>query len=401
VKLDAKTIAALKLGDRTDLIVFDDQLPGFGFRLRQGSGGKLLKSFIAQYRHAGATRRVLLGSAGKVTPEQARQAAKKLLAKVALGDDPQADKVERRDKDRMTVRAVIAEYLTVKAKQVRPKTMTEIVRYLTNPGYFGLLHRLPIDKVSRKDVASALLAISRTRGNTTATLARTALSAFFTWSMQMGLTEANPVIGTARYEVKPRARVLTDAELAKIWKASGTDDFGKIVKLLILTAARRTEVGGMAWSEIDSIDSTWTIAASRSKNGRAHTLPLMPGMIELIAGTPRMVDRDQLFGLRYAAGFSQWSEAKDELDQRLDIAEPWTLHDLRRSAATRMADLGIAPHVIEQILNHQSGHKSGVAGIYNRSSYEREVRAALALWEDHIRTLIVGGKRKVVALRTK
>jgi len=297
---------------------------------------------------------------------------------------------------------VIAEYLAVKAKEVRPKTMSEIVRYLTNPGYFGALHRMPLDKVSRKDVAGALLAISRKRGNTTATLARTALSAFFTWSMQMGLAESNPVIGTVRYEVKVRERVLDDGELAAIWKACGDDDdFGKIVKLLILTAARRTEVGGMRWSELDLEHGTWTIRKERSKNDRAHTLPLMSMAMEIIQTLYQRVGRDQVFGLRYPAGFSQWSECKNALDQRLDISEPWTLHDLRRSAATRMADLGIAPHIIEQILNHVSGHKSGVAGIYNRSSYEREVRAALALWEDHIRTLVAGGKCKVVALQAK
>ena len=85
------------------------------------------------------------------------------------------------------------------------------------------------------------------------------------------------------------------------------------------------------------------------------------------------------------------------LDQKTGIAEKWNIHDVRRSAATRMADLGVAPHVIEQILNHQSGHRAGVHGIYNRSSYEREVRAALALWEDHVRALVEGGARRVLA----
>jgi integrase len=167
-----------------------------------------------------------------------------------------------------------------------------------------------------------------------------------------------------------------------------------------LTAARRTEVGGMRWSELDLEQGTWTIPKERSKNDRSHTLPLMPMALDIIATLPEQVGRDQVFGLRYQAGFSQWSECKNELDQRLpNISESWTLHDLRRSAATRMAGIGVAPHIIEQILNHVSGHKGGVAGIYNRSSYEREVRAALALWEDHIRTLIAGGKRKVIPLR--
>src|SRR5262252_1590197 len=111
MKFDTKALAALELDGRSDAIFFDDQLPGFGYRLRQGSGGKLLRGFVAQYRHAGGTRRVLLGSADVLSLEKARQAAKKLLAQATLGEDPQAERTERRDKDRMTMRLVIAEYL--------------------------------------------------------------------------------------------------------------------------------------------------------------------------------------------------------------------------------------------------------------------------------------------------
>jgi len=153
----------------------------------------------------------------------------------------------------------------------------------------------------------------------------------------------------------------------------------------------------MCWSELDLEADAWTIPKERSKNDHAHTLPLMPAMLQLIRAVPRRTDRDQLFGER-ADGFTQWSRCKEELDQRLDIAERWVLHDLRRSTASRLGDLGVQPHVVERILNHQSGHRAGVAGTYNRSNYTNEVRAALALWEDHVRTLIAGGKRKVVVL---
>ena len=109
-----------------------------------------------------------------------------------------------------------------------------------------------------------------------------------------------------------------------------------------------------------------------------------------------MVGRDQLFGERSDLGFTQWG-AKRDLDVRLgDKMAEWTLHDLRRTCATGMADIGIQPHIIEAVLNHISGHRVGVAGIYNRSSYEREVKAALALWADHVRTLVEGGERKVL-----
>jgi integrase len=111
---------------------------------------------------------------------------------------------------------------------------------------------------------------------------------------------------------------------------------------------------------------------------------------------PRRANRDHLFGSRSPSGLSHWY-AKDDLDQRLGGIAPWRLHDLRRTCATRMADLGVQPHIIEAVLNHYSGHRAGVAGIYNRSPYEREVRAALALWADHIDSIVTGTERKVVA----
>ena len=117
--------------------------------------------------------------------------------------------------------------------------------------------------------------------------------------------------------------------------------------------------------------------------------------LDIIRQVPRMVGRDQLFGERAARGFTAFGLGKRDLDARSGV-RGWTVHDIRRSVATRMADLGIAPHIIEEILNHHSGHSAGPAGIYNRSSYPREVRAALAMWEDHVRTLVDGGERKIL-----
>jgi integrase len=270
--------------------------------------------------------------------------------------------------------------------------MRELRRYLGG-SYFKPLHNMPVDKVTRRDIASRLVAITREHGSITAARARTALSAFFVWTMQMGLAEANPVIGTIQPEdSKRRERVLSDAELASVWRACGGDTYGRCVRLLILTGCRRQEVGGMCWSELSN--DTWTIPAARSKNGRAHTLPLMPMIREILERVPHMVNRDPLFCAR-GKGFGGWAAGKPGLDERSGVAE-WTHHDIRRTVATRMADLGVQPHVIEQILNHQSGHKAGPAGIYNRSSYEREVCAALALWADHVRSIVAGGERKVL-----
>jgi integrase len=135
------------------------------------------------------------------------------------------------------------------------------------------------------------------------------------------------------------------------------------------------------------------------KNARQHTLPLTPLAISIIQSVPRRIGRDHLFGTRSDDGLSHWHQ-KAALDQRLTI-KPWRVHDLRRTLATRLCDLSIAPHVVEQILNHQSGHRAGVVGIYNRSSYANEVRAALALWSDHVRTLVEDGDRKIVPLHQR
>jgi integrase len=395
MRLTAATVAALDLGSKRDMIVFDDSMPGFGYRVRLGAGGRVLKSWICQYKRAGVSRRLLLGSANVLGAEQARTMARKALGRVACGEDPQADKVERRDKDRLSFRSIVGEYLADKESKVRPRTFVEVKRYLTG-GYFKPLHSMAIDSVGRRDIAARLVVITRENGTVTAARAHAALSAFFTWAMQAGIVESNPVIGTAKPKEGPaRARVLSDLELAAIWRACGEDDFGRIVKLLVLTACRRTEIGGMRWSELDLERGLFTVPATRAKNGRAHTLPLMPLALDVIAAVPRMATRDLLFGVRGADGFSRYVDGKRALDERCGVSN-WVLHDLRRSTCTRMADLGVQPHIVEQILNHVSGARAGVAGIYNRSVYEREVKAALALWCDHIRTLVEGGERKVL-----
>jgi integrase len=391
MKLSKATVDALRLDGRNDLIVFDDTLKGFGVRLQRGSGGKVLRSFIVQWKHGGATRRLRIGSVEVLGAEEARKQAKKILGRVAIGEDPSADKRERAQRDRLQLRSVIDDYLA--QKKVSKRTLRDLTRYLT--GGFKPLHAMPVDRVTRKDIAAQLVAIKKP---IVAAKARQAMMGLFAWAMQMGLVEANPVIGTKKPEEgKPRERVLSDSELVAVWNACRDDDFGKIVRLLICLGCRRQEVGGMCWSELDleAPQPSWTLPAARSKNGRKHILPLMPLALGIIKSVPPMATRDCLFGRRSGMGFTKWDRCKRELDARSGVGSA-TLHDLRRTTATKLADIGVMPHIIEAVLNHQSGHKSGPAGIYNRSSYDREKRNALAQWEDHLRTLTAGGERKVL-----
>ena len=397
MKLTARTTASAGLPEgKTDHIFWDIDLTGFGLRVRLG-GDRIRKTYIAQYRTHGRTRRVLIGSADKLGAEQARAAAKKVLGKAAIGEDPQAERLARRQREAYTLRSVAEDYLAAKAKVVRPNTHRELVRYLTGP-HFKPLHAIPIDQITRRDVAARVEKITSENGSPSAARARAALSALYAWAMGHGLTEANPVIGTIKPDdSRARERVLSNPEIASLWRACGNDAFGKVVKLLMLTGARRMEVCGMRWSEIDIESGVWRLPGERTKNKRPHTLPLAPMALDIIAQVPRIVGRDHLFGERSDLGFTQWG-AKRDLDARLsESVKPWTLHDLRRTAATGMADIGVQPHIIGAALNHISGHKVGMAGIYNRSSYEREVRNALALWSDHIRTIVGDGGRTVLA----
>jgi integrase len=242
---------------------------------------------------------------------------------------------------------------------------------------------------------------------------RTSLSAFFVWAMREGLIDANPVFNTNKAtENDARDRVLKDNELRLIWNALPlpSNQYGAIVKLLALTAQRRDEIGSLARSEIDTDAATITLPPERIKNKREHVVPLSAPALAIIGAQPQRSNddgtpRDLLFGYRDGP-FSGWSDAKEKLDAKITEANggkplaAWTPHDLRRTAATVMADrLGVQPHVVEAILNHV-GSRSGVAGIYNRAKYEREKRAALDLWAQHLLDIVAGGGRKVVPIRT-
>jgi integrase len=380
---------------KRDHVVFDDVLKGFGLRIRRLSGGRIGKAWIVQYRQHGHGRRMIVGDAEKITAAQARERARKLLAQVELGGDPQGDKKERREKDSHSLRGVISEFLAHKSG--KENTLRAARLYLEGDAYLGSLRSLPVDRITRRDLSSRILAVSKANGVPTALGFRAQVSALFTWAMQAGLVEHNPLVGAVKpSRPEARDRVLSDSELGLIWRNLDGDEYGKVVKLLVCTACRREEIGAMHWSEFGDDGSTWTLPKERSKNGRPHTLPITDLMQDIIDTVPQREGNDLLFGERGKRGFTSFSRGKKALDERLDIPE-WRHHDVRRSVASRMGDIGIMPHIIEQILNHQSGHRRGPAGVYNRSVYEREVRAAMALWSDHISSLITGGERKIVA----
>jgi integrase len=396
VRLTLPALANLALPPgRSELIVFDDTLPGFGVRLR--AGGK--RVWIAQYRMGQKQRRVTIGSVETLDPDQARKAAKSILAKVHLGSDPQAAKTEARARAHITVEVMIEPYLEFAGRRLKPRTFVETSRYLRIS--WKPLHGLTVEKITRRTVALHLAELASMNGPIAANRARIALSSFFAWAMREGLAETNPVVGTNRpTEERSRDRVLSNDELARIWAACRDDDYGRIVRLLILTGQRREEVGGVAWDEIDFSQGCWSVPRNRTKNGLPHDVPLTNPVIALLRGQPHRGGRSLVFG-EAGGPFQGWSKAKAALDKRI-LADgtpiaAWRLHDIRRTVATRMAEMGALPHVIEAVLNHVSGHKAGVAGVYNRATYMKEKRGALSLWAAQVSLII----KRTQAARTE
>jgi integrase len=258
--------------------------------------------------------------------------------------------------------------------------------------YAKPLHGLGVALVSRRDIGNLLATMAASSGSPSANFTRASLSAFFGWCMMRGLVEQNPVIGTHVAKMEPRTRVLPLAELAAVWRACGDDPYGAIVRLLILTGQRREEIGGLRLEEIG--DGIIALPASRAKNKRAHIIPLSASAQAILAARPSR--GEFIFGPK---PFTSWSRGKALLDAALGKKlAPWTLHDLRRSVATGMAELGVAPHIVEAVLNHVSGHKAGIAGVYNRATYEKEKRTALALWADHVLAAVEGRASTVVPM---
>lgn len=191
--------------------------------------------------------------------------------------------------------------------------------------------------------------------------------------------------------------MLSDAELKTIWAACAGDDYGAVLRLLMLTGQRAQEIGSLRWGEVH--DDQIVLPAERTKNSRAHIVPLSEPA-RAIVGAFNNKGRTHVFG-RDDTGFQGWSKAKEKIDARIAAvgALPhWTPHDLRRTVATRMAELGVQPHVVEAVLNHASG-RSGVAGIYNRATYAREKRDALYLWAEHLLAVIESRKAAIVPLK--
>jgi integrase len=351
--------------------LWDDKVIGLGAR-KQTRG----IFYYLRYRHNGTQIMKSIGRHGSPwTPDTARNEARRLLGIVASGFDPHAQLLASEG-----FATAVERYLERKRGSLKPRSFEEVQRYIRK--HCAPLHRLKLGETDRRTIAVLLGQIEQASGPIARNRARSALSDLFSWCITEGLLETNPVQGTARVdEGASRERVLTHDELRKVWRNLGEDKFSDIVRLLLLTGQRRGEISALAWSEVDLAKGMIILPPARTKNKRQHELPLSRQALAIIERQPRRNSSEFLFS--DVKGYKDWDTGKTKLDERIQIA-PWRLHDLRRTCATQLGELGVQPHHIEAILNHYSGHRAGVAGVYQRAKYEPEMRDALQRWADHL-----------------
>ena len=268
-----------------------------------------------------------------------------------------------------------------------------------------------IHDITKRDVIELLDGIIDAGRGLTANRALAMVRKLFNWSIERGILDTSPCQGVkAPLAEHARDRVLTDDEILWLWCACLADSypFGPLVQLLLLTGARRTEVAGMTYDELNLDERIWNLPGARTKNGEEHTVPLSNAAIAVIESLPRIKPNrgapNFLFTTNaetHVTGYSRSKvrlnglmllEARQEAAERGDDATAveiprWTLHDLRRTVASELARLGISLPVIEKVLNHTSGSFAGIMAVYQRHSFADEKRQALDAWARHIETI--------------
>ena len=371
--------------------VWDSEVKGFGIR-RQTTDAVF---YLLRYRTNGKQSFLSIGRHGSPwTPEMARKEAKRLQGQVASGFDPQAEKQKQRAgrnaPSEITFGEVVEAYIAAKLSEWKPGTAEQVINHLRRLA--KPLHPLALAEINRREVAELLRAIQTNSGPVARNRTRTSISAMYKWLDAEGRVPegTNPAAGTVTAdEGQSRDRVLSSAELAEVWAALGDDNVSDIIRLLILTGQRRNEIAKLSWSEIDFDKAVLSLPPARTKNRRTHELPLSPQALAILKrwASHRVRGRANDGMVFDPLG---WDIRKKNLDKVILAnrgGKPmphWTLHDLRRTCATGLAQLGVLPHVIECVMNHLSGFRAGVAGIYNRARYEGEMRDALQRWADHL-----------------
>lgn len=377
IALTEAAVQRLKPPPAGQLDVTDKGYPGLVFRL--SLGGR--RTWCLFCRQGGKLRRITLGTYPSMGLKEAREAWRQAREDLQAGRDPSRRSARSAD----NFLAVAEQWL--KIDQAGKRTAGEAERIIRK--YCVPLHGVPIGTITRRDLRELIRSIAA--DGEKVTMARRVhgrLQRLFTWTVSEDLIEASPMMGLHKpgIEVK-RDRVLTDEELAVVWRgceALGWP-FAPAVRLLILTGARRSEIGELKWREIDG--DLLRLPGVRTKQAVPHTIPLSPPARAIIEWLPRIADSEFVFTTNGRNPVSGWSNAKRQL---ASLEEPWVLHDLRRTVATGLQRLNVNLQVIEAVLGHVSGSRSGIVGVYQRHSFDQEKRAALDAWGAHVMALVEG-----------
>jgi integrase len=414
-KVTKRTVDTIEKTDRTEFL-WDDELRGFGLRVTSNGA----KSYVYQYRLGGREapkKRATIGKHGSPwTPTSARKEAERLAQLVGQGIDPAEHDRERR---RQAVDLAFSTYakLFVDGHLKTAWKDWEIGDRLLTAEAVPVLKAKALPAIKRSDIAAVLDRMNDRPA--AARLAHATLRKLFKWAEGRGDLDRSPMDGMkAPAGVAARDRVLSDNDLALVWRGAGTlgYPFAPLFQLLIVTGQRREEVSGLAWSELDRASATWSLPANRAKNGQAHIVPLSPAAMEVIDNLARTLTvtsddaaadpvkwprKGLVFTTTGTTPVSGYSKGKTRLDTaivavaahdaaagaRPEAVEAWRVHDLRRTMATGFQRLGVRFEVTEAVLNHVSGAKSGVAGVYQRHDWKDEKRTALDAWGRHVMAL--------------
>jgi integrase len=409
----------------TDLFVERVRPPARGRRIEYfdaAFGGLALrvtdtghKSWCLYYRINGRQRRLTIDSWPRIKTKAARVAAGAALERLREGFDPAEEKRQRRDErasEADTFSIAVSDYLARARPNLAPGTFKEVKRVLERE-FASAWQNRPLASITRGDVNLIIDRIVARGAGIQANRAFAYLRAMLNWTVERGRLPVSPIAGKPPTRERPRDRVLNNDEVRWLWHACDEIEwpFGPLVKLMLLTAQRRDEVASLEWSELDLKKRLWTMPREKAKNDRAHEVQLSDLALDLLNSIPR-IGHGLVFTSTGTTPVSGFSRAKRRLDAAMVAAkheelgakcEPiakWTLHDLRRTAATGIARLNFPPHVIDRLLNHLSGTIRGMAAVYNRFEYIDDRRAALEAWGRHINNLIAPAPVNVVALRS-
>ncbi|AEI01836.1 integrase [Afipia carboxidovorans OM5] len=384
VKLTKSAIDALPTPSH-DLVYWDLGCPGFGVKVTP----KGRKVFVVMYRTAGSgsrLRKYTIGPYGRVTLNQARVAAQKVFAAKLEGRDLAAEKAASRrrivaDRVEDLLEAFIAQHVS------QNRSAREISRMLRRE-VGAVWGSRSIHEISKRDVIAIVNSIEQRGAPIAANKMLKTIKTFFRWCVGRALLDRSPADGVPLPAKQvARDRVLSDDELVRVILAARQlgGPYGNIVEMLALTGQRREEVARCTWDEINLTTRTWRLPSERTKNGKAHEIYLSDQAVAVLARAT--TGTKFVFSKTGAFAFQGFGPAKDEIDKLSDVTG-WRLHDLRRTCVSGMARLGVAPHVADKILNHQTGTISGVAAVYQRHDFLAERKAALELWGAHVATII-------------